>query len=380
MIDPRYDVAVIGAGPAGLTSAAEMSASGLSVLVLESKPEIGNPVQCGEAVSRRCLSYSDMNDGPWIVHPIRSYRIHSPSGGYLTSSSDGCSIRRDFFDQELAGRAGESGAEIRTGTTVLSGRSIGDGWKLNTSNGSLGCRAVVLACGPVSHLNKKFGLSENVEFMLGLGAKIRRRDASEVMNFYTKGELEGGYGYYFPRETEVNIGLCARKSTGERLDLFMREQGIRRKEVISYHGGVIPDGGPLSKLTGRGVMAAGDCGGFCHPVSKGGIYCAMLSGREAGKGTVEYLSGDGEALERKEKLLREHPAFSRLNLKRRDLLASFNDRTLDEITEIVDGRDIKKLGRIEMAAKAALRPQLVNALKGGIGLVEKNLEWLDYTF
>ena len=67
---------------------------------------------------------------------------------------------------------------------------------------------MVLACGPVSHLNREFGLSENREFMLGLGAKMGKEDSSEVMEFHTKGELEGGYGYYFPRGSEVNVGLC----------------------------------------------------------------------------------------------------------------------------------------------------------------------------
>ncbi|WP_369424752.1 FAD-dependent monooxygenase, partial [Methanothrix sp.] len=42
----RYDVAVIGAGPAGLMAAKHASICGASTVVLEEHRAIGHPVQC----------------------------------------------------------------------------------------------------------------------------------------------------------------------------------------------------------------------------------------------------------------------------------------------------------------------------------------------
>ena len=44
----RYDVIVIGAGPAGSTTAYYAAKNQLNVLILDKKKEIGYPVQCGE--------------------------------------------------------------------------------------------------------------------------------------------------------------------------------------------------------------------------------------------------------------------------------------------------------------------------------------------
>ncbi len=48
----RYDVIIVGAGPAGSTTAYYINParSGISVLLLESRRQIGLPIQCGEAL------------------------------------------------------------------------------------------------------------------------------------------------------------------------------------------------------------------------------------------------------------------------------------------------------------------------------------------
>jgi digeranylgeranylglycerophospholipid reductase len=48
MLMDKYDVVVVGAGPAGSTTALYAAKNDLEVLILEKKKEIGYPVQCGE--------------------------------------------------------------------------------------------------------------------------------------------------------------------------------------------------------------------------------------------------------------------------------------------------------------------------------------------
>jgi len=52
MIDKSYDVIIVGAGPAGLSSAKSCAEHNLKTLLVEEHPAIGAPVQCGEALAR----------------------------------------------------------------------------------------------------------------------------------------------------------------------------------------------------------------------------------------------------------------------------------------------------------------------------------------
>ena len=45
-----YDVVVVGAGPAGSVAARAAAEGGAATLLLDHRPELGHPVQCGEFV------------------------------------------------------------------------------------------------------------------------------------------------------------------------------------------------------------------------------------------------------------------------------------------------------------------------------------------
>lgn len=375
-----YDIITIGGGPSGLSASAVTAGEGLRTIVLESKKEIGTPVQCGEAISDRALKYSGIGNGKWLVHPITRYRIFSPSGDHIGSKTSGYSIRRDLFDSELANVAMDLGADISLSTNVITASRENDLWTLETSSGKYHGRGVILAAGPTSHLNSIFGLSGNIDPMRGLGAKIRRKDDSQMMDFYVKEELNGGYGWYFPRGDEVNIGIAARSDLRKWFQWLMDRLKIKKDEIMSWHGGVVPDKGPVERFTGESVLAVGDCGGFSHPVSKGGIYCAMFTGREGARALMDHLSGDQNALKRLDGYLRSHSGFSTMNLKRRDFLAQMDDEAMDGIASIINGRDIQSMDRKKIAFEAMKRPHLYPLLKKGLSLVRSNKDWLDYTF
>ena len=46
----KYDVIIVGGGPAGSMAAIEISKAGYSVCILEKDRDIGMPVRCGEAI------------------------------------------------------------------------------------------------------------------------------------------------------------------------------------------------------------------------------------------------------------------------------------------------------------------------------------------
>jgi flavin-dependent dehydrogenase len=56
----KYDVVVVGGRVAGSTSSLFASKSGLDVLMIEKRQEIGTPVQCGEATTKDTFKTLEM--------------------------------------------------------------------------------------------------------------------------------------------------------------------------------------------------------------------------------------------------------------------------------------------------------------------------------
>ena len=84
-------VAVVGAGPAGSSAAEAVAASGVEVLLIDKKSEIGSPVQCGgflpeavelEKLMPRAHLPEALREIPEriILHRTQLQRIYSPSG------------------------------------------------------------------------------------------------------------------------------------------------------------------------------------------------------------------------------------------------------------------------------------------------------------
>ena len=76
-----YDVVVVGAGPAGTSTARWAARNGASVLVVEKRQEIGSPVRCGEGISRAFLGSVDLElDSKSVAWEVEGARIISPNG------------------------------------------------------------------------------------------------------------------------------------------------------------------------------------------------------------------------------------------------------------------------------------------------------------
>ena len=104
----EYDVAIVGAGPAGSTAAYEISKEGLSVIMFEEDQTVGIPVQCGEGLSCYALDYLNIKpEKEFIAEDINTLRVIFPNGNWMLIHDGGYELNRDKFDQFLAKRATE---------------------------------------------------------------------------------------------------------------------------------------------------------------------------------------------------------------------------------------------------------------------------------
>jgi putative flavoprotein involved in K+ transport len=130
-MDGRVEVAIVGAGQAGLALSYELTNAGVEHVILER--------------GRLAQTWRDRWDSFCLVTPNWSLRL--PGHGYEGPDPDGFMVR-DKVVAYLESYAGAFGAPVREGVEVLAlERRDGGGFRLATSAGYLQAASVVLATG-----------------------------------------------------------------------------------------------------------------------------------------------------------------------------------------------------------------------------------------
>ena len=98
----KFDVIVVGGGPAGTTAARYAAQEGLSVLLLEKDRDIGVPVRCGEAISDEGIRIFLEPQERWIKSTITRLRLVAPNGHNIDMDlkQKGYIVDRRIFDYD----------------------------------------------------------------------------------------------------------------------------------------------------------------------------------------------------------------------------------------------------------------------------------------
>ena len=334
----KYDVVVVGAGPAGSLAAKYAAIGGADVLLIDRKKEIGTPIQCAgfipaadelENLIPGLILPSEMTDfsKECLLSQTSKQKIISPDLSTKEFAVGGFVVDRKLFDSDLSKQAASEGADVLCGTVVQSIDSIADGHILKLS-GDFGTtevsgKIIIGADGPSSLVGKTFGLVHSkksetslpYERGIGFGYKMTNVDIdSETLEMYFGNKyVPGGYVWIFPEgEGKANVGLGLRRSLCKEnisarafLNRFIKEHPIASEKlkggkIESIIGGIIPvDGAPEKTATER-VMIAGDAAGHVLATNGGGIPFAMAAGKIAGETAAEALKNEtGRGIDRK---------------------------------------------------------------------------------
>ena len=114
----KYDVLIIGGGPAGALAARTAAEKGLSACLVEKRPAIGAPVRCAEGIGKEALAEFIDPDPRWISAEMTSAGIVAPDGFEMTLESSmaggkvGYILDRKVFDRVLVWQAADAGADV----------------------------------------------------------------------------------------------------------------------------------------------------------------------------------------------------------------------------------------------------------------------------
>lgn len=285
-----YDVAVVGAGPAGAAAARAAALAGARTVVLE-RAVPPRYKRCGGGVLGLAADTAGTDVRPLLRDEVAT----------LTATHDGRrawtrtaprpflrTVNRDVFDAALLAAAEEAGAEVRTAVVVAGVEETRRSARLLLRDRArpLTAGAVVAADGVSSRLAAYVGV-RCAHVDLGLEGEFPAPPGWAGRALLDWGPVPGSYGWLFPKGDLVTVGVIGAKARAEALRAYYRalvgRLGLGAPVVEGgHHTRVRADGSPLVSAGGR-VLVAGDAAGLLEPWTREGISFALRSGRLAGE-------------------------------------------------------------------------------------------------
>jgi digeranylgeranylglycerophospholipid reductase len=302
-LEKEYDVVVVGAGPAGSMAAYMAASAGVSVLLLEKDREIGIPVRCAEAVGKDGIEKvlgRDI-DPRWIATEISRFQFVAPDGTsiYPKVNMTGYVLHRKIFDFDLAVRAADAGATILThayvnGLKIKNGAVTGVTCTIDHDDYEFSSKIVIGADGVETRVGRWAGLKTTIsmndmESCSQMTLANLDIDANMCIFYFSQEKFPGGYAWLFPKGNgTANIGLgisgkMSRKKTASIILQTFIHDNFPNAAILSKSIGGVPCADRMAKISGAGIVLAGDAAFQSNPLSGGGIISGMIGGKIAGQ-------------------------------------------------------------------------------------------------
>jgi digeranylgeranylglycerophospholipid reductase len=296
-----YDAIVIGAGPAGSTTATYAARGGMKVLLLDKREHIGIPVRCGEympALNELSIMFPAVGELDELFQIVSTHYSRAMKGTHFYTPNKkvykldfrGFTVERQDFDLALAQQAQSAGAVLLTNTTVtkVKGNSV------LTDKGEFSGKVIVGADGPLSRVAECAGMRKPKRLAVAIRCDVEG-DFGDVVKMYFGEAGPGGYAWIFPKKNSANIGLGIQTNmTGrplnELLKRFLEAHGMTFEQAKEVTIKAIPISGQVPQLVKENVLLVGDAAGHVMPCNGGGLPVAMICGRIAGTTIAAHIA------------------------------------------------------------------------------------------
>ena len=310
----RFDVAVVGGGPAGTSAAITAARSGASVVLFDSS-DFPRQKVCGEFVSAESLTLlhellrgHERADGILQGAPVLARARIFASGRMAETTIDppGLSIPRAVLDRVLWECAQQAGVAAHSKCEVLS--VDGDGpFTLSTSRERFVARAVILCTGRWSRFSDSHAVVSGPKW-IGVKAHYREHGPEQSTDLYF---FDNGYCGVQPVAPDaVNVCALMRSDAATTLEAVFERSPELKERARKWERIMAPvSTAPVLYrkpvcLRGR-TLLTGDAAGFIDPFAGDGISLALRSGQAAAQCVLRNASSLEDACREYDALYRE---------------------------------------------------------------------------
>ena len=299
----RFDVAIVGAGPAGSTAAYRLARAHARVLLID-KARFPRDKPCGGGLTMRAVRQLPFSVEPIVEDRITRARCRLRYGPVIVRESPQvlCLMtQRRRLDAFMVERAVQAGAIFRDGVHV----TVESETRLRVDGEPVEVDALIGADGANGVTARSLGLGGAMVNGVALEGNLSYEElpagdwrGTLVLELAT---LPGGYGWIFPKADHVNVGVGGWGEEGPNLRRHLRilceQHGIELRRLTDVRGHRLPLRRPRTVLARGRALVAGDAAGVLDPVSGDGIYEALVTSRLAAEHTLALLDGRADGLE-----------------------------------------------------------------------------------
>lgn len=292
MNEAVYDVAVIGAGPAGGMAAYTLARQGVRVILLE-KEQMPRYKTCGGGLVWRGRKLLPFDISPAVEREFASialYFSHYRKRAEARREQPLVTmVMRDRFDQLIAEQAQMAGAVVRDGCALL-GVTQGEPYhQLQTSAGIVSARFVVGADGAKGVTARLCGWHQLQPTIPAIECEVRVPDAAmQRLQREARFDFDAiphGYGWCFPKANHLSLGVIVFEPAQglgmkQRYAAYLQALGIGEVLEQHMHGFVVPVQ-PKAVLARNRVLLVGDAAALADVLTAEGISEALNSGVRA---------------------------------------------------------------------------------------------------
>lgn len=296
----HYDVAVIGSGPSGASTAFYLGKQGISTVIIE-KETLPRYKTCGGGFVNR-----GRKDMPFDIaevverefFSVETYFNDNPTKSYQSTKNQPIitMVMRDTFDKLIVEKATEFGVTLLENHKLLSIDFQKNLSILKTSQGEISTNFIIAADGVLSPTAKMSGWNSDtrklipaLEYEVTVSEKEFERFSKSVR--FDIDAVPYGYAWCFPKKNHLSLGVLTTKKGKINLKEYYQKylQSLQIQEITKEeaHGFQIPIAPRTDGFVKKNVFLIGDAAGFAEPITAEGISNAILSGKYVAEALIE---------------------------------------------------------------------------------------------